>query len=491
MKTLPVSFLSVLGAASWVLLPPPNAVGQTSVTTTPVGYLQTPCLSGSDTLVAPPFTRPPAFIGAVSSISGGTVTFNSPGFTAGQYSAPTATPPTADTFYLSIGPATATLAGTLTVTSGSTAVTGSGTTFGTDVKVGDRITINDGYNLLTYTVTAIGSTTSLTIDRAYTDSAATGNTSSVVARPTAAKTTTIKGATTTTLAKSAATASAATSGSLSGLSATYDHSPYEGRFYQVTTNDTGSVTVNLNGDTLASVAAGTQVSIIPYWTLNTVFPAANAGVSFTATTSPIFPETEILVPDYSSSGTNLAATAIYLFYTDGGSNVGWRIVGDTTTDHGHDIILPDGYVTVRTASSAPTLPVTFSGSVSVNKLATTLATRSSGQQDNAVALNRPADTTLGALGLNPTDGSFLATTSPITPEDELFVYNNSTAAINKSSSAIYIYYNGGASNTGWRVFGDLSTDHSTDVIPAGSALTIRKAATTAGQTAVWSNSPNY
>lgn len=486
MKILSTSlFASTLAAASWVLLPAFDASGQTSVATNPVGYLQTSCLSNSDTLVAPPFTRAAAFTGAVSSISGGTITFNASSLTADAYDAPATTPATKDTYYLRIGPVTATLAGTLAVTQGSTAVTGTGTTFGTDVKIGDRLTINDGYNLLTYTVAAIASTTSLTLDRAFSDSAAGGTTSSV----TTGKTTTVK----TTTLKPTSTKLAATSatGTLSGLSATFDHSPYEGRFYQVVSNSVSSANVNLNGDTLSSVAIGTQVSIIPYWTLNSIFPAANANVSFTPTTSLFTLKTQILIPDYASSGTNLSAAAVYLYYNDGASNVGWRAVGDLNTDHGYDPLTPDGYVTVRTPASAPALPVTFSGTVPMTRLVTTLTTRTAGAQDNPVALNRPADQTLGSLGLGPKDGSFVATTSLFSLQDELFVYDNTKTGFNKSSAGVYIYFNDGASNVGWRAVGDLSTDHGSDVIAASSALTVRKASTAAGQTAIWNNSPNY
>ena len=243
---------------------------------------------------------------------------------------------------------------------------------------------------------AIGSATSLTLDRPYADSAAPTNSVSTAGKTTTAKTTAVR----TSAASKLATTNATASGSgLSGLSATYDHSPYEGRFYQVASNSTGTVTVNLNGDTLNSVAAGTQVSIVPYWTLNSVFPASNAGVSFTPTTSLFSPKTQILIPDYFTSGINLSATTIYYFYNDGGSNIGWRAVGSTTTDRGFDPLLPDGYMTVRTPSGAPALPVTFAGSVPTNKLVTTLTTRTSGAQDNAVALNRPADATIGTLGL--------------------------------------------------------------------------------------------
>ena len=487
----PNCFFVVAGVASSLWMPAFNVAAQTTVTTAPVGYLQTSCLSNSDTLVAPPFTRPAAFTGAVGSISSNVVTLSSTTLTADAYDAPTTTPLTKDTYYLTIGPATATLTGTVSVTSGSTTVTGTSTTFGTDVKVGDRITINDGVNLLTYTVTAIASTTSLTIDRAFSDTAATGGTSSIASasKPTATKATPTK-ATATKAANGTATAAVPTnSATLSTLAATYDHSPYEGRFYQVTTNGTNSVTVNLNGDVLSSVAAGTQVSIIPYWTLNSMFPAANAGVSFTATTNPHQVQTEVLIPNFSGTGTNLSSSATYLFYS-GGSTAGWRSYSDLSTDQGYVPLLPDGYFTVTTPATAPSLPVTFAGSVPINKQVTAISTNATQLQDNAVALTRPADATLGTLGLNPTDGSFVATTNGHNLQDQLLVYNNTVAAPYKSSSGTYIYVNIGT-NIGWRSYSDLNTDQSSFVIPAGSALTIRKAPTSSGQTVAWTNSPNY
>ena len=356
------SLFTVAGTVSSILLPAFHVAAQTTVATAPVGYLQTSCLSNSDTLVAPPFTRPAAFTGAVSSISGNVITLGSASLTADAYDAPTTTPATKDTYYLSVGPATATLTGTVSVTSGSATVTGTSTTFGTDVKVGDRITINDGVNLLTYTVTAIASTTSLTIDRAYTDTAATGTTSAVVtaSKTTGAKTTTVKTTgRTATVTATAATTSAAT---LSGLAATYDHSPYEGRFYQVTTNGTGTVTVSLNGDTLYRP-----------WPQERRFRSSRIGRStaffrqrMRACLSPPPPiritvQTEVLIPNFSGVGTNLSALRRRIFSTAAARPLagGVIVIYRPTTATIRCCLM--GISPSATPATAPTLPVTFAG----------------------------------------------------------------------------------------------------------------------------------
>ena len=609
------------GALSLGVLPIMPGHGQTTAATSPVGYLQVPCLASSDTLVAIPFARPTAFTGAVASVSGtasNVISFTAtPGFTAGQFVFnPGGSPAVTDHFYLAVGPAPLSLPGTVSVTQGSPTVTGTGTTF-TSLAAGDRMSINDGYNVQTYTVTAVASDTVLTLDRAYTDAAAsasTGNStasgatsssaastastatvspaasvvgtastttaspdnatptttatattatpptiaaSSASAAPTptpattpttiasrdSATPTTTATATTTTVAKTvvthrpvkhrpetptapttvtskskahtmaveparrlavatkdmataATTTNTATPFTLSGLTATYDHSPYEGRWYMVTANDANTVTVNLNGDTLpASLAsAGTQVSIVPCWTFDTLFPAANANVSFTPSQSVLQLRTQVLIPDYAADGINLAFTAQY-YYLSGSdaTNVGWRLYGDDpTVDHGTDYLLPDGHFTVRNDNGAPTLPVTFNGSVSVNKIATALNTSPSEPQDCAVGLNRPIATPLNALGLTPADHSFQASASVLFLNDQLLVFDNTQASINRAVAAQYYYINSGP-NVGWRLYGDDPTvDHGNDSIPAASALIIRKAAVTANTaTPFWSNAPNY
>src|SRR5450432_4755133 len=64
-------------------------------------------------------------------------------------------------------------------------------------------------------------------------------------------------------------------------------SPNEGRIYKITANDATTLTVTVPaGDTLANIQASTQVLIIPYWTLATVFPSSDAGVSFIVSPNP-------------------------------------------------------------------------------------------------------------------------------------------------------------------------------------------------------------
>jgi len=275
--------------------------------------------------------------------------------------------------------------------------------------------------------------------------------------------------------------------------------PKEGHTYTITANTANTVTVDVTSDSLTGIPTNAQVVIIPYWTLATVYPATNAGVSFTATTQTRTFQTQLLIPNYNATGINPSAAAIYFFSNnvngDTNNGIGWRIVGDNMTDHGDDVLIPDGYFIVRNLNNAPTLPLTAVGGVLTKKLAVPELSNAASGRDNSVSMVRPVNVALNATGLNPADNSFVATTQTRTLQDQLFVFDNTTVALNKSPSAIYIYgnnLNGDTNNgIGWRIVGDNMTDHGGDLIPSGSALIIRKAANGTGLPVYWTNAPTY
>jgi uncharacterized protein (TIGR02597 family) len=70
--------------------------------------------------------------------------------------------------------------------------------------------------------------------------------------------------------------------------------PKEGRTYPITGNGSNTLTVQLSQDDLVGIPANTQVTVIPNWTLATVFPPSDQNVSFTPTTSAPTYKTQIL-----------------------------------------------------------------------------------------------------------------------------------------------------------------------------------------------------
>ncbi len=257
--------------------------------------------------------------------------------------------------------------------------------------------------------------------------------------------------------------------------------PKEGHTYPIISNTANALAVQLGQDNLTGIPANTEFSVIPNWTLATAFPAAYQNVSFTPTTSSASYKTQIRVPDISASGTDLPYTSYFFSNNvDGTSgNVGWRLVGDNTTDHGDDPLLPDSHFVVRNLNGAPTLPLISLGGVLTKKLTTPLQTIMGSAQDNPVSLLRPLDVALNATGLSGAQGSFGA-------NDQLLVFDNAQAGFDKTPSAIY-YQDPAAANGPWRLLGDSTTDRGSDVIPAATGFIVRKAAWN-GQPAFWTNS---
>ena len=378
-----------------------NAAAQTTVATDPVGYTSLALPANSDTLISLPFTRPVEYTGPISSVSttssggGTTTTITLPGstsFTQNQFAYVAGTQP--KTYYAIIGPLLTSLTGTVSVTNGSTAVTGSGFT---PIAQGDELVVNG----LAYNVASVTSDTALVLSRAYTGTTATGQ------------------------------------------SASYDHSPKEGSYYTVTANGTNTLTVNLNGDSLSAVATGTSLSLIPYWTLGTAFPDSDAGTSYIVSsgTTNRTVKTQILLPDFTDPGYNLAPSATYIYY-----NSAWRLFPSDASASYNDVIFPpSSSFTVRNSTTATTL--TPSGGVYMNRIAAPFDTQTSTAQDNAVAVPRPVNVTLNDLGLI-TSGAFTPSTGTTnrTIKDSLLVYDNTATGFNKAPSATYVYVNGG-----WRL----------------------------------------
>ncbi len=276
--------------------------------------------------------------------------------------------------------------------------------------------------------------------------------------------------------------------------------PKEGHNYAVTANGANTLTVDTSAEDLTGITTDTQVILIPAWTPATIFPATDAGVSFTATTSSASYKTELLVPDNSAAGSNLPVTSYFFSNNvDGTSNnVGWRIVGNNTTSHDNDVIARGSYFIVRNMNGAPTLPLKPLGAVLTKKLALPLRSSTSQSQDNAFSMVRPLDLMISQTGLNPADGSFVGT--PPMPrfrnrffkaKDELLLFDNTQVGFNKAPSATYYYLASGDRSEGWKLAGDGLADHSSDIIPAGSAMLIRKARTNDGHTSFWTNTPTY
>lgn len=270
--------------------------------------------------------------------------------------------------------------------------------------------------------------------------------------------------------------------------------PKEGRTYTITADTDNTVSVDSEGENISGIAANTQISIIPYHTLGSLFPDSAAGVAFHPAPGPgALRPTEILFPKYGGVGTNVAADDIY-FYLDSADQ--WRKVGDPGVNHDAAALANGGYFIQRNRNiggvTNSATKLTSLGGVLYKKLTLPLETNPPGpgnrKQDNYVSVIRPVDVTLDNLGLI-SSGAFVDSPSgPAVRTDDLIVFNNAAAGFNKAAFAIYWNEDGV-----WRKVGDPvpRPNRGTDVIPAGTGFLVRKGAVTGGPTIFWPNAATY
>lgn len=251
----------------------------------------------------------------------------------------------------------------------------------------------------------------------------------------------------------------------------------EGCYFGITNNGTDTLSLDLAGDTLSSVAVGDRVAIHPYWTMATLFPN---GQSVHACPNPGFRYTEIFIPNFNGAGVNLSAAKTYYYFTNS-SGGNWRLFPQMTNNN-NDVLLPDVFFIVRHNLDIDTT-LTIHGSVVCSKWSIGLATLTSGKQDNIVSLPRPAEMTLNESGLIES-GAFSSSPNPGFRTDELFTFDNTVKMKNKSASATYYYY-----ASLWRHFPSMADAGNETPFKPGNAVIIRKASGTTMP--VWINLPNY
>jgi uncharacterized protein (TIGR02597 family) len=267
----------------------------------------------------------------------------------------------------------------------------------------------------------------------------------------------------------------------------------EGMYYTIVSNTATNITVNNNGDTGldGNVSVGDTFRIIPYWTLNTLFPSGQSlytGSNFNTNTQSL-----VLVLPGNVAGINLSAEATYLYYT--GSNFGgpgWRATGNVTQLLPDIALPPDSFLIVRHPPSVANTELTLVGNVPMSQQAVILnALQASTPQDNPVSLPVPVSVTFGNSGL----ASVINGSNSFNPSDYVLMFDPTVVAQNKSATAEYFYYNdptdsfGGA---GWRKLGDPLHVRNNDVLSSpGQGFIVRLGSRSSPTTLIWDYLPPY
>jgi uncharacterized protein (TIGR02597 family) len=255
-----------------------------------------------------------------------------------------------------------------------------------------------------------------------------------------------------------------------------------GWIFEVTSNNAGTVTIDAAGEDLADVVQGDRFEVVPHWTLATLFPpATQATIHESANKLSIGRKTRVLFFDVTTEGIDLAPDRIYFLTADGWfhSAAGLEEADGVTVKPGQPFVIR------HPATESATKFIPHQVVVQADHGAP-LRTRAAGSQDNVVGLVRPVPVKLSELDLGAVFTESASNDSG-NRADELLVYDNVAAAVNKQPSATYFRVSGE-----WREDdgGTFPNADNTTVLPS-TGLVVRKAATTGGETLRWLNTPRY
>jgi len=259
--------------------------------------------------------------------------------------------------------------------------------------------------------------------------------------------------------------------------------PLAGITHRVAFNNRTSVSIDPDEEEIFStLTSGTSVEIIPCWTLASLFPRQHQKTIHRSTNKlDSGRKTTVLFFNHDANGINRAPNRIFFLTAEG-----WFEVERNFPSAGNLVIAPDQPFVIRHPLGEPDTKF-FTGQVVLDGPQTVrLKTSVTETHDNVVSIKRPLPFQLDELTLADafTDS---ASTAPQDRADELFLFDNVTAAVNKTPAASY-----------FRVGGNWVRDNENDypnanstVIPSSTGFIIRKISTATGNDILWKNLPNF
>ena len=217
--------------------------------------------------------------------------------------------------------------------------------------------------------------------------------------------------------------------------------PLAGLRYPVTGNTGTTITVNGGATTLAAqgFVTGNGISVVPYWTLNTLFPS---GLGVGASTDLVNPTSFVFFSNQSGIGINRAPSVVYFYFSGDAINypeypAGWY--NNDNLDGGLQNTVALDPSVLMTLRNSPATSVTVSGQVPNVALATTFITSNTTPNDEYLGVPYPVDTSLPESGLQ---AAIAASPDLVNPTDFVFVYADNATGINKAPSKFYFYFSG-------------------------------------------------
>jgi uncharacterized protein (TIGR02597 family) len=237
-----------------------------------------------------------------------------------------------------------------------------------------------------------------------------------------------------------------------------------GMFFTVTANT--ATTLEIQTDSLPNSTAKSvrAIEIRPYWSLETLFPASVADVSFIPTTDPMAIKTQIVLSPVITTATEQPQAIGEAFYFNSTASA-WVSATDPSTDNGKTLVAPGRYLYWQnTSAGSYPLDVVIAGTVLTAPFRQNLFSAADDTTITYFALPRSSPYKLSQLGL--TDINFTPSLSQgLLGRNDVLVVDDGFG----NAGAIYYRY-----LKKWYVVGSaLPVD---PVFPAGTAYGVLKKA---------------
>ncbi len=259
------------------------------------------------------------------------------------------------------------------------------------------------------------------------------------------------------------------------------NSPRAGWYFRITGNGDHSIVIDLSGDDLAGVVAGQAFEIIPYWTLDGLFPEGNETVHLSTGNLVTGRGTEVRLFDRDTVGANLAPARKFFLTDEGWHEVtaGFSTAGDVVIPPGTSFVIrhPNGVSDTRFVAHQVVESGDHAYAVRMDPETAT---------DHYFGSMRPVPVKLKDLGLGIPVFQESVSNDPEGRADELHVYDNTVAAVNREPSAIYFRVGGQ-----WFRDDDGFPPADDDELDAGAGFVIRKFPFGGPATFLWLNTPHY
>jgi uncharacterized protein (TIGR02597 family) len=207
----------------------------------------------------------------------------------------------------------------------------------------------------------------------------------------------------------------------------------EGRWSAIQSNTRESITLATAGVQVSSFQAGDRFCVVPYWTLDTLFPpGSQQTIHVSEGLLPHQHRSLVLLNSNAGSGINRSASSVFLL-----TGTGWVSASSGNTVAGTQRLVPGSTFVVRHSRNVLATSFLPSGRVVSGPDAVRIEPDLAGRKDINVGLQRSVPMTLGASALGSSAFAASLNHSQGFRGDELLVFDNASTAFNKAPSSTY------------------------------------------------------